>query len=73
MMKPTNTSLHEDYWYSNETCKTNRGQDVYRCEEIYFKKNTGISARYATRIGIPFIVPSTGKSIDNYFKAVPKD
>ena len=30
----------------NETCKTSLGQDIYPCEEIYFKKNTNMPLRY---------------------------
>jgi hypothetical protein len=75
-------ALNEGYWYSNETCKTSIGQDIYSCEEIYFKKNTNfpllyfnvrLITGYDTRIEIPFTVISVGKSINNYFKAILKD
>ncbi len=82
MIKSTDPSLHQDCWYSNETCKTSIGQDTYPCEEIYYKKNTNFPLRYfnvrliagySTRIEIPFTVLSIGKSIDNYFTSIPKD
>jgi hypothetical protein len=82
MIDSTNASLDEDYWYSNETCKTSIEQKIYPCEEIYFKKNTSIPLRhfdvrsiagYDTRIEIPYTVISIGKSINNYFQAIPKD
>ncbi|CAF2791557.1 unnamed protein product [Rotaria sp. Silwood2] len=42
IMHSTNSSQDEDYWYANETCQTDSG-NIYRCEEIYLKKNTQIS------------------------------
>ena len=71
----------EDYWYSNETCSIDSG-DQYPCQEIYFKKNTDIPNRFiqvrraqwkVIRETIYFTILSVGKPDDKYFNSMPRD
>ena len=47
MIKSTDPSLTEDYWYANATCRADDGE--YPCEEIFFQKNTETPLR-STRV-----------------------
>lgn len=77
MIKSTNESDTEDYWYSSERCQVDGGE-IYPCEEIFFKKNTDIPLRYTRVLRIAFDVRqvityyeviSVGKPDDKYFEA----
>jgi hypothetical protein len=81
MIHSTNSSLDEDYWYSNITCPVDGGE-MYSCEEIYFKKNTDIPLR-STRVvrrgwtilqeTINYKIISVGKPDEKYFDSIPKN
>ncbi|CAF3604053.1 unnamed protein product [Rotaria sp. Silwood1] len=75
------SSNDEDYWYSKEICSTSTG-NTYRCQEIYFKKNTDIPLRLAevqhspfsaNRVITNFTIISIGKPDDEYFDSIPKE
>ncbi|CAF1263730.1 unnamed protein product [Adineta ricciae] len=81
MIHSTNSSVYEDYWYSNQTCHP-EGPDDVPCEEIYFRKNTDIPVRFTQVIETPwevrqftteYLVISVGEPDDKYFKSIPKD
>ena len=74
------TKVDEDYWYSNETCRTSSGQS-YRCQEVYFKKNTDIPVRYTEVVQDDeeivrrienYTIYSTEKPSDTFFNTIPK-
>ncbi|CAF3907654.1 unnamed protein product [Rotaria sp. Silwood1] len=80
MIHSNDSSLDEDYWYSNVRCRTDSGQ-TYPCQEIYFKKNTDIPLRLlevrrtnwrVIQVTIDFTVISIGKPGDKYFNSIPK-
>ncbi|UJR16746.1 hypothetical protein I4U23_003646 [Adineta vaga] len=81
MIQSTNSSVYEDYWYSNQTCHPEGPNDV-PCEEIYFRKNTDIPVRSTQVLETPwetrqftteYLVISVGKPDDKYFNSIPKD
>ncbi|CAF3363534.1 unnamed protein product [Rotaria sp. Silwood2] len=81
MIHSNDSSVNEDYWYSNVTCRTESG-DSYPCEEIYFEKNTQIPLRL-TAVGRKgwnvrqfttyYKVISVGKPDDKLFDSIPKN
>ncbi|CAF4134395.1 unnamed protein product [Rotaria sp. Silwood2] len=81
MIHSKDSSVNEDYWYSNVTCKTDSGQ-TYPCEEIYFQKNTQIPLR-STRVArggwdirqftTYYKTISVGKPDDKLFDSIPKN
>ena len=79
MIHSNNSSMDEDYWYANVTCKVDSGES-YPCEEIYFKKNTEIPLR-STRVArggwsvfqmiTYYKVISMGKPDEKLFDSIP--
>ena len=76
-----NISKNVDYWYSNETCQVDTG-DIYRCQEIYFHKNTNIPIRYSEVVLVDteiirrienYTIYSMERPSDTYFKSIPKN
>jgi hypothetical protein len=76
MIHSNDSSIDEDYWYANTTC---RG---HPCQEIYFQKNTEIPLRLVqvvrraedfVRITTNYKVISMGKPHDKYFDSIPKN
>ncbi|UJR19080.1 hypothetical protein I4U23_022211 [Adineta vaga] len=81
MIHSMNSSKNEDYWYSNETCQIDTGE-IYRCQEIYFHKNTNIPIRYLEVIHDDtqtirrienYTIYSQEKPSDIYFESIPKN
>ncbi|CAF1374231.1 unnamed protein product [Rotaria magnacalcarata] len=81
MIHSNDSSVDEDYWYSNETCSVDTG-DKYPCQEIYFEKNTDIPRRSVEvrraewkviQITTYFTILSIGKPNEKYFNSIPKD
>ncbi|CAF1441461.1 unnamed protein product [Adineta ricciae] len=81
MIYSTNASTNEDYWYSNETCRVDTGE-VYRCQDIYFRKNTNIPIRYSEVVQVDsetirrvqnYTIYSIERPSDAYFKSIPKN
>ncbi len=81
MIHSTNSSLDEDYWYTNQTCQTDSGA-VFHCQEIFFKKGTQIPLRSTevVRVGgveeqiiTNYQLISMGKPDDKYFDSIPKN
>lgn len=81
MIKSTDSSLTEDYWYADTNCQTDSGE-TYPCEEIFFKKNTEIplrSTRVVRRgwlilqIVINYQIMSLGPIDQKFFDLIPKD
>ncbi|CAF2249276.1 unnamed protein product [Rotaria magnacalcarata] len=81
MIHSNDSSLDEDYWYANVTCRTDSGA-IHPCEEIYFKKNTQSPVR-STRVArggwdirqfaTYYKVISMGKPDEKYFDSIPKN
>lgn len=75
----TNSSV--DYWRSIETCLV-PSLGCIHCEEMFFEKDTDIPIQY-NYINIDgqhihlqtiwFTDVTVGKSVNNYFKTIPKD
>jgi hypothetical protein len=81
MIRSTNSSVFEDYWYSNETCHPQSPKPV-PCEEIYFRKGTDIPVRTTQVISTPwevrqftteYLMITVGKPDDKYFEPIEKD
>ncbi|CAF1304929.1 unnamed protein product [Rotaria sp. Silwood1] len=81
MIHSNDSSIDEDYWYSDVTCKVQTGE-TYPCEEIYFKKNTQIPLRLSrvvrqgwniVKATYPYTIISMGKPDDKYFNSLPKN
>lgn len=81
MIKSTDPTLTEDYWFANVTCQTDSGA-TYPCEEIYFKKNTEIPLRTTRvvrrgwdflQITINYEVMSIGTLDRKFFNSIPKN
>ena len=81
MIHSTNSSDTEDYWYSNEQCQPDSGEQR-PCEQMFFKKNTDIPLRYieVRRVGwdvVPvtteYNVISVGEPDQKYFEGLPKN
>ncbi|UJR12279.1 hypothetical protein I4U23_016456 [Adineta vaga] len=81
MIHLMNASANEDYWYSNKTCRVDTGE-VYRCQEIYFQKNTDIPIRYSEVIRDDrqtirrienYTIYSVGIPTYRYFKSIPQN
>ncbi|CAF0908011.1 unnamed protein product [Rotaria sordida] len=80
MIHSSDSSVNEDYWYSNVTCQTDSGEN-YPCEEIYFEKNTQTPLR-STRVArggwdvrqftTYYKVISVGKPDDKLFDSIPQ-
>jgi hypothetical protein len=81
MIKSTDSSAFEDYWYSNGKCKTD-SEKIYPCEGIYFKKDTDVPLR-STQVIYDgweikqytrnYLVISVGKPDEKYFNSMPKN
>lgn len=81
MIHSTNSSLDEDYWYANETCRVDSGA-TFPCQEIFFKKNTDIPLRSTQvirggwaiiQVTTYYQVISMGKPDEKYFDSIPND
>lgn len=81
MIHSQNPSVDEDYWFTNETCRTESGQN-FPCQEIYFQKNTQIPLRSTevVRHGMQILqevtnykIISIGKPDEKYFDSIPKN
>jgi hypothetical protein len=81
MIRSNDSSLNEDYWYSDGKCQTSNGE-TYPCEEMFFQKNTQIPLRLTrvARIGWEirqsttyYKIISMGKPDDHYFDPMPKN
>lgn len=78
----SNSSIpNEDYWYSIENCQLNTNE-MYPCQEIYFKKNTDIPLRFIeirreqakfVRETTNFLIKSIGKPDDKYFNTISQN
>lgn len=81
MIHSKDSSVDEDYWYSNVPCRTDSG-GIFPCEEIYFKKNTQTPLR-STRVArggwdvrqftTYYKIISVGKPDDTLFDSIPKN
>ncbi|CAF1492717.1 unnamed protein product [Rotaria sordida] len=81
MIHSNDSSVNEDYWYANVTCKVDSGKN-YPCEEIFFEKNTQIPLRSAriVRQGWKVVqqitnykIISMGKPDEKYFHSIPSN
>lgn len=81
MIRSNDSSIDEDYWYSNVTCQSDT-RTIIPCQNIYFQKNTDVPLR-STRVvrrGWNLIletknykVISIGQPDQKYFDSIPKD
>ncbi|CAF1484041.1 unnamed protein product [Rotaria sp. Silwood1] len=81
MIHSNDSSNNEDHWYSENTCSLD-SEEIYPCEEIFFKKDTDIPLRYvfvdghgffSSRVTINYKIISIGKPSDKLFAKIPKN